>query len=90
MAYGNYEGAGVEDAAVRNMFTRETVLASDWYKKRLQVKQDRDVALWRRHVEAVDQPETRKQLERVSSPAYIDELVGTIGADPFEGQIVSV
>ncbi|HWB83032.1 MAG TPA: hypothetical protein VG675_02750 [Bryobacteraceae bacterium] len=30
--------------------------------------------------------EGRAQLARVSSPAYLDELVGTIGADPFHGQ----
>jgi hypothetical protein len=29
----------------------------------------------------------RAQLSRVSSPAYLDELVGTIGADPFHKQI---
>ena len=28
----------------------------------------------------------RAQLARVSSPAYLDELVGTLGADPFHGQ----
>ena len=31
----------------------------------------------------------RKQLARVSSTAYLDELQGTIGADPFHGQIDS-
>ena len=29
----------------------------------------------------------RAQLARVTSPAYLEELVGTIGADPFHGQI---
>jgi hypothetical protein len=28
----------------------------------------------------------RHQLERVSAPAYLEELVGTIGADPFHGR----
>jgi len=27
------------------------------------------------------------QLARISSLGYLDELVGTIGADPFHGQI---
>jgi hypothetical protein len=31
--------------------------------------------------------EARDQLTRVSSEAYLDELRGTIGADPFKGQI---
>jgi hypothetical protein len=29
----------------------------------------------------------RRELERVSSPAYLRELRGTIGADPFHGQM---
>ena len=28
----------------------------------------------------------RRQLERVGSPAYLEELVGTIGSEPFQGQ----
>jgi hypothetical protein len=31
----------------------------------------------------------RAELARVSSPAYLTELRGTIGADPFHGQIPS-
>ena len=30
---------------------------------------------------------SREQLARVSSPAYLGELAGTIGADPFHCQI---
>jgi hypothetical protein len=103
MAYGSYKGAGVEDPVVRSLFKRETVLVSEWYKKRLFVKQERDVALWRRHVDALERfrggdskqyvdvtdrlAAARRELERVSSPTYIEDLVGTIGADPFGGQV---
>jgi hypothetical protein len=31
----------------------------------------------------------REQLGRVSSAAYLQELIGTIGADPFHGQMPS-
>jgi hypothetical protein len=47
MATGSYQGMTVEDAAIRNMFTREYLLQSDWYKERLQIKQQRDAALWK-------------------------------------------
>lgn len=50
MAHGSYEGRKVDDAAVRAMFTRESVLSSDWYQERLSVKQQRETALWRRHL----------------------------------------
>jgi hypothetical protein len=99
MAYGEWEGKGVGDPAVRAMFTRESVLASDWYQERLRAKQERDIALWRRHLASLDAfisgagsaqfdvrarlVEARAEMARVSSVAYLSELVGTIGADPF-------
>jgi hypothetical protein len=102
MAYGAWDGKGVEDPEVRAMFTREALLASGWYAERLRVKQERDVALWRRHVASLEAFRSapgaeqidvearlavaREQLARVSADAYREELVGTIGADPFNGQ----
>jgi hypothetical protein len=102
MACGEYRGKGVEDPEVRGLFTREYLMGSDWYRERLRTKQTRDVALWTRHLRALEQfhgsgatlqgediacrlAETRKQLARVSSPVYVRELEGTIGADPFFG-----
>jgi hypothetical protein len=92
----------VEHPEVRAMFTRDALLASDWYAERLRVKQERDIALWRRHVASLDSFRSaagseqidlearlavaREQLARVSADAYREELVGTIGADPFTGQ----
>jgi len=35
---------------IRAMFTRESLLASDWYKERLHTKQRRDIGMWNRHV----------------------------------------
>ena len=50
MATGEYEGKDAHHPDIRAMFTREALLSSDWYKKRLEVKQERDVALWQRHI----------------------------------------
>ncbi len=50
MAHGSFEGKGLEAPAVRTLFTRERLLASDWYAARLKAKQAADVALWTRHV----------------------------------------
>jgi len=102
MAYGHYEGLGIEHPRLRALFTRETVLQSPWYHERLITKQARDIALWVRHREALERAaalehqwpvdlEVRRQLvarelARVTSDQYLDELVGTIGADPFHGQ----
>jgi hypothetical protein len=90
MAHGHYRGMTAEDEGVRQLFRRDAMLASSWYRRRLLTKQSRDVALWTRHIAALaDVPdlsgtleEARRQLDRVSSPGYLAELEGTIGADP--------
>jgi hypothetical protein len=98
---------GIDDSRIRGMFTRESLLASDWYRERLQTKQSRDLALWQRHLKSLEafraenqeggipdaldlegrRSAARTQLARVSAPAYLEELVGTIGADPFHQQM---
>ncbi|MCL4147270.1 UNVERIFIED_CONTAM: hypothetical protein GTU68_051767 [Idotea baltica] len=46
MAYGNYEGKDISDPELRKLFTREYVLNSDWYKERLKLKQQKDIAFY--------------------------------------------
>jgi hypothetical protein len=100
MVHGSFLGKTLDDPELRTLFTREAVLGSEWYRERIEVKQARDVALWRRHVAALEGAPAspglpfaerleyaRAQYARVSSPAYRKELMGTIGADPFKGQI---
>jgi hypothetical protein len=103
MVNGQFEGMTAADPRFRALFTREATLSADWYRERLRVKQRRDVALWQRHLAAVeghhpspgsgvhDLPArvaaARAQLARVGAPAYLDELAGTIGADPFHLQV---
>ncbi len=54
MAHGQYEGKGLTDPSIRAMFTREALLASDWYKARLEAKVKVDRSLWKRHVEYLE------------------------------------
>ncbi|MEO7191546.1 MAG: hypothetical protein ABI051_10875 [Vicinamibacterales bacterium] len=49
MAHGQFEGRDERDPAIRALFTRESLLASDWYRARLAAKQRHDNALWQRH-----------------------------------------
>ena len=103
MAEGRYQGMDAHHPELRAMFTRDYLLATDWYRERLEVKQERDVALWRRHVHSLQRflelaeygdvaerigiagrlDQARAKLEEVQSPAYLESLVGTIGADPL-------
>jgi hypothetical protein len=105
MAHGTYEGMTVDDARFRALFTRDSLLASEWYQERLRTKQLRDIALWRRHTAALEAIQAarkdaannladrlayaREHLARVSAPGYLNALTGTIGADPFHLQIPS-
>jgi phosphoenolpyruvate carboxykinase (diphosphate) len=59
MARGDYEGKDASHPEVRALFTREALLASDWYQERLTIKQKRDVALWQRHVRSLTEFLTR-------------------------------
>ncbi len=54
MAHGQWQGHTVEAPEVRAMFTRESLLRSAWYQERLHAKQERDRALWTRHIEALE------------------------------------
>jgi len=89
---------------VRRLFTREYVLGSDWYHKRLLLKQQRDIEFRASNISYLEHvltlknyqetartlelparlDDARKQLEHIRSQAYLDELFGTIGADPLK------
>ena len=53
MATGKYAGMDAHHPDFRSLFTRENLLASDWYRERLEIKQNRDVKLWERHVHSL-------------------------------------
>jgi hypothetical protein len=116
MANGEHEGLDAHHPEFRAMFTRERLLESDWYRERLQIKQIRDIQLWRRHVSNLQQflddvdyadeakrlgidqrfAKARSKLEQVQSEEYLQNLVGSLGADPLgpaacmaENQLIS-
>ncbi len=76
MAHGSYEGKDVRHPEVRSLFTREYLLESDWYAARLEAKQQRDTALWKRHVayleEFLAQPSHQDVAERLAIPARLE------------------
>jgi hypothetical protein len=54
MLHDQWEGKGLDDPGVRQLFTREHLLASDWYVERLKAKQKIDIRLWTRNVEYLE------------------------------------
>ncbi len=77
MAHGSYEGRGVDAPEIRGLFTREAMLASDWYRERLRVKQERDIALWTRHV-AIAGSVGRESLEEARAAIGASERAGVL------------
>jgi phosphoenolpyruvate carboxykinase (diphosphate) len=102
MARGRFEGKTEHDPAIRNLFTKQSLLASDWYRERLVTRQQRDLALWERHRDYLEgylkcspnaeatireaihrrQRIVASQLDRIQRPEYLDDLIGTLGAEP--------
>jgi hypothetical protein len=54
MAEGHYEGKDLAHPDIRALFTREHLLASPWYRERLAIQQQRDIARARRQVRYVE------------------------------------
>ena len=71
MAHGHWEGKDVQSSEVRAMFELDAMLQSDWYRRRLETRRDREIALL-----------TRLGASTRDVPAA-DDLVGTVGADPL-------
>ena len=94
MRDGAWEGKTLQDPEVRGLFDRESVLASDWYRARLETQQRSFIALWERHVAYLKAHQSadgklraklewaERELKRVSAPEFCASLVGTIGRDP--------
>lgn len=103
MAHGHYEGKEISAPELRKMFERENVIQSDWYKERLKIKQEKDIAFYNNQIAYLndfinnadnaglvqemnikDRLYTAEAiLKKVSSEEYLQELEGTIGADPL-------
>ncbi len=47
MAEGCYRGMDAHHPGLRGMFTRESLMGSDWYRERLEAKRGADARLWR-------------------------------------------
>ncbi len=68
MAHGDYQGKDVHDPEIRKLFGRDYLLKSDWYVQRLQQKQQRDIALWQRHVSHLQS--FAEQTSHIDDPEY--------------------
>jgi hypothetical protein len=54
MAHGHYDGKDERDPEIRRLFTRESLLASAWYQRRLEAQQQHDIAHWAARARSMD------------------------------------
>ena len=73
MRHDEWEGQGLGHPEVRKLFTRENLLASPWYAARLVAKQKIDRALWKRHVECLNQFLRRPNYTDIAEQLHIAE-----------------
>jgi phosphoenolpyruvate carboxykinase (diphosphate) len=67
MLQDEFEGRGLDDPEIRTLFTRQSMLASEWYAERIKAKQKADLDLWNRHV--------RSLKAFAAKPNYAEEAV---------------
>lgn len=72
MANGQFEGKDVHHPDIRALFTRENLLASDWYQERLQTKQQRERLLWKRHINYLKEFSVESQCEESMEQLEVD------------------
>lgn len=103
MAYGQHEGRTLADPGFRALFTRDAVLNSPWYERRIETQRRRERDFLRTAAARLEaflarseyQHEAarleiakrlaalRRQLAYLDTPASLERLRGTIGADLF-------
>ncbi len=95
MAYGHYNGKKIDDPDIRAMFTRENLIKSNWYRARLLKKQSREVSLWQRNVEYLEQFLTRpgygveaKRLNVEARLAEAHDELKRVSSDAFVASLV--
>ncbi|MDA8744271.1 hypothetical protein N9N28_06550 [Rubripirellula amarantea] len=92
MAYGEYEGKTIDDPAVRSLFTRESLLSSDWYQRRLRTKRDRDLQHWKdfeaRLIEAGANHELDSTFDLDNRLAYVRDQIANVESPNYEESLI--
>jgi phosphoenolpyruvate carboxykinase (diphosphate) len=73
MATGSHEGKDLNDPEIRKLFTRENLLASEWYAERLRAQQRRDHALFTRFVDYLTEVRSREGNEGLEADLKLGE-----------------
>lgn len=82
MRDGHWGGRTLSDPSVRALFTRESVLTSDWYRQRLESMAAADRVLWLRHVKTLGtflhRPRNESLAAELGIPARFDAAIAEL------------
>ena len=94
MAEGKYQGKTIDDPSIREMFTRDYLLNSDWYKERLKIKQKRDANLWQMNKNYIEQKmdEANESVTELWADLQgrmenAEEMLEWVNSDSYLGQL---
>ena len=93
MVHGEYEGHTIESPEVRDLFTLDSLLASDWYRRRLSTKANRDRDHWaamKARVEAAMKQDAgvSAELDLAERMRYVDQKLANVASPSYEEQLV--
>lgn len=95
MANGDYDGMTLTSPELRQMFTLEAMLESDWYTARLKRQQLRDIAFWKRNVAYLEQyqadPDNAASGARMNMSSRLDRArqnLKRVSADGYTESLV--
>ena len=95
MAHGDHNGKTIADPEIREMFTREALLQSDWYRRRLATKKDRDIAHWKafeqrlvEYLAGEQHEESCEELNLRDRLAYARQKLADAQSPGYEDQLV--
>ncbi len=95
MAKGNYEGKTVDDPAIRQLFTREYLMESEWYKERLVIKQQRDAELWamnrdyvERKMDETSEADTEKWADLQERIENAEQMLDWVTSDSYFERLI--
>ena len=67
MVEGSYKGMDRHDPEFRKLFDKKSVIDSDWYKKRLAIKQEKDINLWSKNIDYLKKFMEKKNFQEASN-----------------------
>jgi len=95
MAYGQHEGKQITDPEIRVLFSREELLNSEWYQRRLVAKQLRDIAHWktmeqkvRNYLDDPTEQDIVRDLKLEERLAYVQEQLTASQSPDYQESLV--